>query len=594
MSIASGMVSIVFNGEIFNFKEIRGQLETCGRQFETGSDTEVLLAAYLEWGVGMLEYLQGQFAFALWDESQERLWLVRDRLGIKPLYYAEIESGIVFASEPKSLLLHHQLQTKPCLESIASYLSFRYPIEELAWFDGIQMLPAGHQLVFDAEGTVVSRYWDLPEPASPRHNWESTALCNEIRTRVVNAIREQMISDVPLGSYLSGGLDSSIIAATNSNEANGPVHTYTVSFREAGFDEAPFARLVAKSSGTVHHVVDVTEDAFLKTWAALIQVKDAPLGVPNEVALHLLSKRLKEDITVVLSGEGADEVFCGYGRIFRSPDDFECPSSARKLAPEEARQRSENLRQLYPDGVPSTRIEHFLHQYSYTPLAWLARLLGSGSADRPPVQAGLPHRIAPMLDQWGHLDYGEALRRIFLRLHVPGLLLRADNATMGASVEARVPFLDHRLVEWVLTRCRREDLMPWRAEASERDAACLNSHQISEVLDDPKGPLRDAFKDILPREVVERKKMGFPVPLEAWLTGGRMKIASHALLDSGSLVRHGVIKNDGVAWLREGAMAEDGRRASQVLWMLMNLEIWYRLKFDGQTTDELEAILECK
>ena len=318
----SGRFGIVYNGEIYNYLELRDELKDLGYSFRSNTDTEVVLKAYIEYGLDCLNLFNGMFAFAVYDKANRRTVLARDRIGIKPLYYAEFDGRLLFGSEIKVILAYPGFKARANLDGVSSYLSYRYPISDMTLFEGIHSLLPGHYLEISEGQVTRTQYWDLPVFDERPDRGEDFYIEN-IRALLESAVRLRMRSDVPLGAYLSGGLDSSAIVALMSKFSEHPVKTFTIGFEEEGFNEFDYASMVAEKYATDHHEILLGSGDYIDTMIELIRYKDAPLGVPNEPALHVMSRELKKYITVVLSGEGADEIFGGYGRIFRSPYDFQ-------------------------------------------------------------------------------------------------------------------------------------------------------------------------------------------------------------------------------------------------------------------------------
>jgi asparagine synthase (glutamine-hydrolysing) len=429
---ACGRYTIVFNGEIYNFRDLarRHRLKT-----RTTGDTEVLVELFAKLGPAMLGELNGMFAFAVIDRRSGRLFAARDRLGIKPLYWHRSSGGhLSVASEVAALL---ELVGTPSFDEfgLRQYAKLRAFFNGRTAYRGIEMLPAGHYL---DHGTV-RRYWSLPEgPQDPPPD-------EELRSVVQAAVKRRCLADVPVGSYLSGGLDSTIVAGLA-----GEPHTWTVGFD--GYNEFEWARMAAQRFGSVHHEVPVTREEFLGVAQGMIGTRREPLSVPNEVLLYKMTAAVKEYNTVVLSGEGADELFFGYDRVFR-----------------------------WAASATEWDLQRFTDLYSY------------GLHDDPEV---VEDALAPFLASAACPL--EVVARFFQIAHLHGLLRRVDFATMLPSVEARVPFVDHTLVE--------------------RMAGVPFEYRMAAGV--VKAPLKRVFADLVPQPIIDRQKVGFPVPLEEIFTGG--------------------------------------------------------------------------
>jgi asparagine synthase (glutamine-hydrolysing) len=584
----AGDVALVCNGEIYNHVALREPLLGAGHEFRSRSDSEVILHLYEDHADApeqVLDALDGMFAFGIHDERRGRLFLARDRLGIKPLYYARTGGFLIFASEPKAILASGMVDPRPDLSSVANYLTFRHPVGAASMYAEIHALEPGHYLVADAGergGEVrVARYWDIARPDRSR-DLGADVYAAGVRDLLGEAVRKRLMSDVPIGAYLSGGLDSSIVVALMAQMSDEPVKTYSVGFGTPD-DEFPFARMVAERYGTDHHEVVLDAPGYFDLLPRLIQRRDAPLGVPNEVPLYEMSRALKQDFTVVLSGEGADELFGGYGDYARTPFDWRkgqivgrLPSPLRSLA-------SGGLEEKYGAGAYEPDLaRHFLAGYRWFPereLAGLLRLDTFGDA----IEEGR----ARVLDYFERTeDWDDPYDRVLYtleRMHLVNLLQRVDAMTMATAVEARVPFVDHRLVEYAFGIPARHKLR-WRSPLHRARAWLSYSDRFRERDDTTKYVLRRAAEDLLPPEITSRRKVGFKVPLEQSLASDVMRHARTLLLDERTRAR-GVLDVEGVrTWLDAGAAngGEFGLRA----WMLTNLELWFRLQVDGDDVDE--------
>jgi len=577
----SGRAGIVYNGEIYNYLELRDELVARGHSFRSNTDTEVVLKAYLEYGIDCLSRFNGMFAFAIYDRGLGRTFLIRDRIGIKPLYYAEFDGRLIFGSEIKVVLQYPGFRVGADFTGVSSYLSYRYPIGDHTLFENIKSLLPGHYLEI-ANGNVKRRqYWELPVIENRTDRGEAFYIEN-IRSLLESAVRLRMRSDVPLGAYLSGGLDSSAIVALMSRFTGEPVKTFTIGFEEEGFNEFEYARMVAGRYRTDHHEITLGSSDYIDTMIELIRYKDAPLGVPNEPALHVMSRELKKHITVVLSGEGADEIFGGYGRIFRSPYDYQrladLAAGGGDVDTEAARLLRENLAKKYGNRKFDSELDHFLFLYNYNSWEDKERFLhpealGKLDNDRP-----LRDIFAAQIAKCDGLGHYDKYLWLFEKMHILGLLHRVDMTTMATSVEARVPFVDHNLVEFALSIPIGYKLK-WKSEQDKTAAAVYNADQISEKYDVPKYILKKAFERDLPREVVWRRKMGFPVPVHSWLGDSFNCFAREILLDQQTRER----KLFNSAELERVLASPDLFRQHGFgikIWMLVNLELWFREYLD--------------
>ncbi|HEX6201251.1 MAG TPA: asparagine synthase (glutamine-hydrolyzing) [Thermoanaerobaculia bacterium] len=561
-----GSVVVVFNGEIYNYEELTRRLEARGHRFRTRSDTEVLVHGYEEWGPDLVEELRGMFAFALWDERRRRLVLVRDRLGIKPLYYHARPGLLAFASEVKALLEHPGVPRELDPEALDLYLSLRYVPGPRTLFRGIRKLQPGHLLVADEGGVRLSRYWELPEEDP------SPAAAEAARERFTEifeeSVRLRLIAEVPLGVFLSGGLDSTAVLAAMGRVAPGRrFKTFNIGYRGSSAEderanEDAYARLAAQAFGAEHHEVRLSDEDFQEALPRIVWHLDEPVADPACVPLYFISRRAREEITVVLSGEGADEILGGYG-IYRRMLGLE---RAHRLLDRASGGHSGPLAAAAARLLPGDRLRYWA-RLAGLPLA--ERYRGVSRGFLPEGKAALlggagaseegDRRLAELLAERTDAVAGASPLARMLRLDTTtwlpdDLLVKADKMTMAHSQELRVPFLDHRLVELA--------------------ASLPPAYKVR----DGKGKvlLREAMAGIVPRAILERSKKGFPVPTVPLLRrlGGYTR---ELLLDRGSACR---------TWFEPAAIErlldEHGRSSSgwgarrdQEIWSLLVFELWH-------------------
>ena len=580
MSLEAGRYVIVYNGELYNFADLREELRGRGRTFSTQGDTEVVLQAYAEWGAACLSRLRGMFAFAVWDQRRRELFLARDRLGIKPLYYALMDGKLVFASEMKAITGHPAFPRRANLAALSSYLSLRTVIGDETVFEGLRALKPGFFARFRHGRLDLERYWDIP-PAGKRRDLGEQHHLDALRRVLPDIVKRHLVSDAPLGAYLSGGVDSSVLVALMAPHAEGRLKTFSVGYDIAGYDEGDHAETVSRSLGTEHRRLVIRADGFLDSMEAMIRQRDQPLSIPHETALLALSQDLRRDVTVCLSGEGADELFGGYGRVQRSPLDYRKTSLLRKwsgpLAPlAAALTRDSDLaaRLGFQDDV-----EHFLHVYHWWPMAKKAELFTPAVRDALDDDRALRESCRAVFDASGSDDPYDRVFHFFEKVHLLNLLDRLDAQSMAASVEARVPFVDHELVELVSAMPLRHK-MRWRSPVHMIAALLMKSEDFSEVLDINKYLLRRLADDLLPREIARRKKLGFPTPLDHWLAGPLRQRAREILLDPMTR-RRGLFRTEVLERLLDDAPDQKYDFHGKRIWMLMNVELWFRLHIDA-------------
>ncbi len=494
MTDAAGNV-LVFNGEIYNFRELRRELEAFGQRFATRSDTEVLLAAYRQWGRECLSRLRGMFAFALWDAGRRELFVARDRVGIKPLYYAAVGGVFYFASEAKALLEIPGFRRRLDRSALPLYLAFRYTPGERTLFAGIRKLLPGHALTVAADGTLAfSQYWSLhfdPDEGPSAAQWQE-----RFWGTFEESVRLRMISDVPLGAYLSGGLDSSLLVAAMSELSSSPVDAFSVGFRDRRFNELPHAAEVARRFGCRHHILHA-EDEAAELLDPVVYHLDEPLGDLATIPTFLMARQTKPHVSVVLSGEGADELLAGYPK-------YRAVLAGWRLSPWLSGALMAAAARL-DLPIAWRRMGDFLAQAD--PVAAYLRLTAVFTAEEQAAlrvgagrDAAGEEAVAAVIRPHFARDYDGLSRLLTLDFHTwlpDDLLLKNDRMTMAHGVEARVPYLDHRLVEL----CAR---MPSRFK--------LNWHR-EKVL------LRQVMAGRLPETIRRRKKTGFTVPLAQWMAG---------------------------------------------------------------------------
>ena len=570
---------LTFNGEIYNYQEIKDKLLLKDYVFRTNSDTEVLLYAYIEYGIDCIHLFIGMFSFAIEDKIKNETYVVRDRLGVKPLYYYMNDDKFIFSSEVKSIIKLSKIKKELNLNAVSSYLSFRYPILDDTFYKNINSLAPAHFIKIKKSKISVQEYWNVSDKVNEQKNDKGELYyLDKLRKILSSAVNYRMISDVPFGAFLSGGVDSSVITALMSQEMDEPVKTFTIGFKEDGFNEFNFANIIAEKYQTEHNEITLSKENYLETMERLIDYKDAPLSVPNEVPLYLMSKELKKYITVVLSGEGADEIFGGYGRIFRSPYDLERIRNIDNLdlSSNKKRELIKNFVRQY--GVESfdNEIDHFMSAYSYTSFESKKELLSS-SIDLDSIENLFIDKFMGYFDELKEDSYYNKMLYAFEKVHLVGLLSRVDMTTMASSVEARTPFVDHRLVEFAFTISIKYKLK-WVSGLDFEKLKTKMSNDISDIYDTPKYILKKAYEDLIPKEVLYRKKMGFPVPLSNWLSGDFNEYAKKILL-SESAKKRKLYNVENIEALLKNKQLKNNEGMAMKVWMLVNLEIFCKKNF---------------
>jgi asparagine synthase (glutamine-hydrolysing) len=569
MTTNDGNAWIVFNGEIYNHPELKPQLEAKGHQYRTRSDTETILHIYKDAGEGCVERLRGMFAFALWDRRKRQLLLARDRLGIKPLYYALTDHHLLFASEIKAILASGYIRAALNERVIPEYLATGFVAGPDTFFRGVLKLLPGRVMTWTAGSRIRERrYWHLSESATEAHVNGKTQT-DELRARLSDAVRSHLMSDVPIGLFLSGGIDSTILAALMASMVKGPIKTFSVAFPEREGNELRYARLAAGSIHSDHHEVVITGEDFFRALPRLIWHEDEPIAFPSSVPLYFVSALAREHVKVVLTGEGADELFYGYNRYRVTAWNHRLGNAYSRIIPTLARKAVSRTVTALPWTARRYLSRTFLTLAPDPRSLFFENFAFFGERTR---QAILSTDALRSLDPFDELmrSYNESSGRIVdriahtdLQTYLVELLMKQDQMSMAASVESRVPFLDHKFVEYVVSLPAEMKLRGWQTKAI----------------------LREAFRDLIPPQIRTRRKMGFPVPVGHWLQE-RFAGLVDELVTGPRASSRGLFNSD---FVREiAARHRSGREPHGTqLWLLMNLEIWQRVFLDGEAAESM-------
>ena len=521
------------------------------------------------------------FAFAIFDNRTKKTFIVRDRLGVKPLYYCKIKDTITFSSEIKSILELADLDEALNIKAVSSYLSFRYPILNDTFFESIYSLPPAHYIELTKDSFLIKEYWSLVDRFKEQKEDKGEEFyLNKLQYLLESSVKYRMISDVPLGTFLSGGVDSSIVTSIMANESKDPVNTFTIGFDEPEFNEFSYADTIANKYNTNHHKIVINGADYFNNLKQLIKYKDAPLSVPNEVPLYIMSKELKKYITVVLSGEGADEIFAGYGRIFRSPYDLYRIQNidSLDLSDDEKDKLCKYFIKKYIVDNFESDVDHFHSIYSYTSLLDKKAILNS-SIPLDDIENDFLDKFIYLFNEIKNETYYNKMMYVFEKIHLVGLLQRLDTSTMAASIEARVPFVDHRLVEFAFSIPFKYKIK-WCKDGGKYKSRVLMSNEISERYDIPKYILKKAYENELPKDILYRKKAGFPVPLHDWLGGKFRKYAKKILLSKAAKNRK-IYNIDNIKKILDSDELHADHGFAMKIWMLVNLELFSREYFDN-------------
>ncbi len=562
-------VWIVYNGEIYNHAELRATLEAKGHRYRTRSDTETIVHLYEEYGRDCVKHLRGMFAFVIWDRRRRALLAARDRLGIKPLYYWWDGGAFLFGSEIKAILAYPGIAAEFNRGALAEYLAFGYLTGPETMFAGIRKLMPGHTLELP-EGCEprIEQYWNL-DTETDQDAHPATYYVTEYRQLLEEAVSSHLMSDVPLGVFLSGGLDSSAVAALARKIRGDRIQTFAVGYGEESFSELSYARQVAEHIQSEHHEVRLSRQEFFASLPRLIWHEDEPLVWPSSVALYFVARLARENVTVVLAGEGSDETLAGYTRYAWTLMNSRWDRRYRAMTPAA-------LRRFLRKGIENSPLSASLRRkLEHTFLvrdgnAWESfyydNFFSAFSAAEqcnlltPGALAAAGDAYSGSMAAWNR-SRGDLLHRLLyadINSYLIELLMKQDQMSMAASVESRVPFLDHVLVEFTAR-------IP--AQCSIRGMA-------------GKFILKEAVEDLLPGEIVYRKKMGFPTPWDYWLAGPQLDDIQRLLLEPRS-VNRGLFRRDAVAKVFEEHRSKNRDHGNRI-WRLLNLEIWFRSVIEGE------------
>ncbi|MGE0132772.1 MAG: asparagine synthase (glutamine-hydrolyzing) [Blastocatellales bacterium] len=574
MSNADGSVYITFNGEIYNFQQLRRELEVLGYGFCTRTDTEAIIHAYEQWGIDCLAKLRGMFAFAIWDRRLKRMFLARDRVGKKPLFYARFGDRFLFASELQGILADREVPREVDQRAIDAYLSYGYVPAPHTAFKGIFKLPPAHYLTLDFKQTGfeqrVERYWSLDY--EPKFRISEEEACEALREKLTEAVRLRMISDVPLGAFLSGGIDSSIVVGLMAKLSEARVKTFSIGFNEAAYDETGHARRIAERWGTDHHQFIVEPDA-LSILSKLVRHYGEPYADSSAIPTFYVSQMTRQHVTVALNGDGGDESFAGYERYLGNyvaeqlrsvpgvalaaralsrviPDSIN-PKSRIRQARRFLAVASRPMAERYPRWL--TYFQDEMKPLLYSP-EFASQLNGQKNGQKNDQKNDWMKSLfggAQRLDS--SLHPVDAAMAVDVMSYLPfDLLVKVDITSMANSLEARSPFLDHEVMEFAAR-------LPVEIK--------FRGGRLKHLL-------KRAFADLLPPENVNRRKMGFGVPVGQWFHGPLRELLQDALLSPQSL-KSGYFREEEVRRLVDQHLDRRADHSFQ-LWNLLMLEMWRR------------------
>ena len=563
MTTGNGNAWVVFNGEIYNHPQLKPRLEAMGHRYRTRSDTETILHTYKEAGERCVEQLTGMFAFALWDREKQQLLLGRDRLGIKPLYYALTDKHLLFASEIKAILASGYVRPVLNERAIPEYLASGFVSGAETFFRGVRKLLPGRTMAWSARSPLRERrYWQLPETTTDAQ-FNRMAESEELRERLTESVRSHLMSDVPVGLFLSGGIDSTGLGALMASMVKEPIKTFSVGFPEREGNELHYARLAARSIHSDHHEVVITGADFFNELPRLIWHEDEPIAFPSSVPLYFVSALAREHVKVVQTGEGSDELFCGYDRYRVTAWNQRLGSAYSRVIPSFARRAVSRtvaslpwparryLGRTFLTVAPDVRSQ-FFENFAFFGERVRDAILDDSLRTMDPFKELMRtynESSGTILDRMSRTD---------LQTYLVELLMKQDQMSMAASVESRVPFLDHEFVEHVVA-------LPGEAK--------LRGFQTKAIL-------RQALRDLIPPQIRTRRKMGFPVPVGSWLKNEFAALVDEFVTSPRALGR-GLFDADRIKEIADDHRSDRLPHGTQ-LWLLMNLEIWQRIFLEGE------------
>ncbi len=543
---------LVCNGEIYNYKELKEQLKN-KYKFKSNVDTEILLPGFMEWGNQFWEKINGMFSIVLYDKKNKKITLIRDHVGIKPLHYLIGKNRFYFSSDYNSF--YHQTHKSLSFDSnsILSYLSFRYVVGENTFLKNVFDVMPGEKVELD-KGIKKKTYWDIS--LDKQIDLGENYFVNKLENEFQETIKRQLISDVNVGAFISGGLDSSLILY-HMKKIMPNIQTFSTGFDDSKYDETKFAEMISHKFGLDMDKTIVNEDNFLKNMDSALNARGEPNAIPHEIPFHLMSKKMKGNVKVVLSGEGADELFGGYGRLFRSPQDY--------------------YKNKYLKLSSQSELSHFLDRYSWFDKNDKNKFLNLETFGNNYFDDNSINYLNKIFSNCSKLNYFDKMYYIMTKLHLVNMLNRLDRMTMYSSIEARVPFLDKKLIELIFSIPNKYKIK-WKNNFSKFRSVFYKSDQISEKFDIPKYILKEISKNKVPDEIINRKKFPFPLPINKWLEGKLGNIAKDILLSKNLKIDKFVNKENISIFLNKKNYKTKEDLDGKKIWMLINLENWLKNK----------------
>ncbi len=543
---------LVCNGEIYNFRELKEKLRF-KYKFESNVDTEVLLPGYIEWGDNFWKKINGMFSIVIYDKLKKKIILVRDHAGIKPLHYLVSKNRFYFSNDYNTF--YYQTHNKLSLNknSILSYLSFRYVIGENTFLNNVFDVMPGEKIEI-SRNIKKTVYWELN--LDQKIDKGESFYVKELENEFQEAVQRQLISDVNVGAFVSGGLDSSLILYYMSkNKKN--IESFATGFEDADYDESNYAEMISKIYGLKIDKTIINEEIFLENTHNALIARGEPNAIPHEIPFYLMSKKMQGKIKVVLSGEGADELFGGYGRLFKSPMDL--------------------YKKKYLQFSKQSELSHFLERYSWFNEKDKKKFLNLETFNNKIFDDCSMEYLKNIFIKTSKLNYFDKIYYIMIKIHLVNMLNRLDRMTMYSSIEARVPFLDKKLMEFVFSMPNKYKIS-WKNNISKFKSIFYSSEYISEKFDIPKYILKRISKNKVPDKIINRKKFPFPLPINKWLEGKLGTMSKDILLSKNLKLDNFVNKNNIKKFLDKKNFTNKEDLDGKKIWMLVNLENWLKNK----------------
>ena len=551
---------ICLNGEIYNYKKLRQNLINDKAKLRTQSDTEVFLELFSKYGLNCLDQIRGMFSVVIYDLISKKITLIRDRFGMKPLFFSKKNDNLIFSSEISPMINSGLIDKSINYNAVNSYLSFRYPHGENSYYTNISNLDAASVLQFSENEIRVKKYWKIPKFNSSKFSeYSEKDLVLKLDSILKDTIKDHTVSDVPIGGLLSGGLDSSLLMSLIKQNGTKNFETFSAKFSETEYDESPFARSVASHLNIKHNEITLNVNDYIKELPDLINLKKTPLSIPHEIALYHLFKEIKKKTKVVISGEGADEIFGGYGRVQSSAFDFKKNLFLNNF--------------LFKKNQKIS--DFFISKYN-----WISENDKKSIFTNDFYQSVNKDNKIKMFwedefSQVSNLDPYDQFLHMFQKHHLVCLLDRLDFMSMASGVEARTPFVDHEVVEFI-NSVPFNLKFKWKSIIHKLLGLFSNSFENSEKRDTSKYLLRRHALKYLPKKIVNRKKLGFPVPLDKWLSDKTLlKFVKEILLDNKTKSR-GIFDVNELEKIINNNQKLEYDFWGKKIWMLLNLELWFR------------------